>query len=102
MKWLIQLLAGFLLIIFLANFFSPARYALGQFLGRNNSIFSKRQYVTKHGYFAASEGGFFLKGASETWEGVVSRFDRYKQCHPTSPDTVLYRRYQLRPWQFWD
>lgn len=100
MNWKIKLLMSILVIILLTNFFFPVRYVLGQMLGRGNSIFAKHYYSTKHGYFVAALGGFFLKDG--TWEDIETEFKQYKHCHPTSPDTVLYRRFELKPWQFWD
>ena len=100
MKWPTKLLISILAIILLTNFFFPARLILVIMLGRNNSIYAKHYYSTKHGYFVGADGGFFFKG--DTWESVEREFNKYKGCHPTSPDTVLYRRFELKPWQFWD
>ena len=58
------------------------------------------QYTTLHGEFTAfQETGIIF---SNTFKAVDNRFQDYKRCHPTSPDTVLYRTYSFKPYMFWE
>ncbi|GAB3895016.1 hypothetical protein GCM10028825_38310 [Spirosoma agri] len=69
-------------------------------LGKEESLWGPMQYSTLHGELRTYQDGVIVKGYS--WPNVIHRLNGYKECRPTSPDTVLYRLYALKPYQFWD
>ena len=88
--------------ILLSNIFLPVRWIVGFILPKEKqkSIAGIWLYTTKHGEFKRGQDGLFI--FSNSYERVVNDFTDYKRCHPTSPDTVLYRTFKLDPWQFWN
>ena len=58
------------------------------------------QYTTLHGEYTNHQETFII--FSNGWETVWSGFQNYKRCHPSSPDTVLYRTYSFKPYMFWE
>jgi len=49
-------------------------------------------------HFISGEGGFSVWGR-DGYEDIVKQFEAYKLAHPS--DTVLYRNFRIKPWQFW-
>ncbi|OZI08161.1 hypothetical protein BWI93_10615 [Siphonobacter sp. BAB-5385] len=49
-------------------------------------------------HYISQKGGFSIWGRKGS-EDVLSQFEAYKKRHPE--DTVLYRNFQIKPWQFW-
>ena len=104
--WLLGRLALYLLLL---NGCVPVRtltgiivYSLGVPLPADmpQTLGGQLQYTTLHGEFTAfQETGIIF---SNTFEAVDTRFGHYKRCHPTSPDTVLYRTYSFKPYMFWE
>jgi hypothetical protein len=98
MVWLIALL----LFILLSNVFLPVRWLVAIILPKEEakSIEGIWLYTTRHGEFQRGQNGLLVLGNS--YSRVLEGFNNYKRCHPNSPDTVLYRTYRLKIWQFWD
>ncbi len=69
-------------------------------LGQETSLWGPMEYATLHGEVRTYQDGIIVFGAS--WSNVLHRFKKYKECHPSSPDTTLYRLYTFKPYQFWD
>ena len=49
-------------------------------------------------HFISQKGGFSVWGR-KGYDNVMSQFEAYKKRYPD--DTVLYRNFQIKPWQFW-
>ena len=96
-KWVI----GTVLFVLLTNVFAPVRFIPAMLtLGLETSLWAPMEYSTLHGDFQIQQDGIIVK--SYPWSIVSLYFNDYKACRPTSPDTVLYRLYTLKPYQFWD
>jgi len=49
-------------------------------------------------HYISAKGGFSVWGR-HGYEDIVKQFEAYKLTHPS--DTVLYRNFRIRPWEFW-
>ncbi|MDQ1087273.1 hypothetical protein [Siphonobacter sp. SORGH_AS_1065] len=63
------------------------------------SFFTGNLYLKEASFHFTSEKGGFSVWARDGYEDIVSHFESYKKRHPE--DTVLYRNFQIKPWQFW-
>ncbi|GAB4018979.1 hypothetical protein [Spirosoma koreense] len=73
------------------------RFVIGWLPGENIYRF---EYTTKNGEFKMRED-LSWKGLT-MYSKVEHRFNRYKQCYPTTTDTILYRTFKKNGWQFWN
>lgn len=90
-----------IIFILLTNLFWPVRLIPAMLtLGKETSLWGPMEYATLHGEVRTYQDGVIVKGNS--WPNVMHTLNGYKECRPTSPDTVLYRLYALKPYQFWD
>ena len=102
--WLLIVTGLYLLLV---NTIWPVRILTATLLGAiglsdrvTNTLVGNIYYSTLHGeYTGFQERGILF---SNTFEDVAERFRLYKQCHPDSPDTVLYRTYRFEPYMFWE
>ncbi|AQG78769.1 hypothetical protein [Spirosoma montaniterrae] len=102
--WALVLIGLYLLMV---NIFWPVRLLTGMFLNRIsvpddtiNTLVGELQCTTLHGDYKGFHGRGITFGNS--FDNVEKRFEFYKQCHPTSPDTVLYRTYTFKPYMVWE
>lgn len=101
------LLVAICLYLLLVNTLGIVRLLTGMAIGAmgapdraTNTLVGNLQYTTVHGeYTGFQERGILF---SNTFEDVNNRFQLYKRCHPTSPDTMLYRTYRFEPYMFWE
>lgn len=63
------------------------------------SFFTGNLSMMNSDYHYTSQNSGFSVWGSNGYEDIVSRFEAYKKRHPE--DTVLYRNFQIKPWQFW-
>ncbi|PKK35872.1 hypothetical protein BWI96_14605 [Siphonobacter sp. SORGH_AS_0500] len=49
-------------------------------------------------HYISQKGGFSVWSRTGS-EDVLSQFEAYQKRYPE--DTVLYRNFQIKPWQFW-
>ncbi|MDQ1087271.1 hypothetical protein [Siphonobacter sp. SORGH_AS_1065] len=63
------------------------------------SVYTGNIYFKRASFHFISEKGGFSVWARNGYEDIVSQFEAYKKRHPE--DTVLYRNFQIKPWQFW-
>jgi hypothetical protein len=90
-KWVI----GTVLFVLLTNVFAPVRLIPAMLtLGQETSLWGPMEYATLHGEVRTYQDGIIVFGAS--WSDVLHSFKKYKECHPSSPDTTLYRLYTFR------
>lgn len=94
----------FLLCVFtilLSNYFFFVRFLIATVNGSEEGIFDFT-YKTQHDDFFGYEDGGFVKGEEKDFPNVVEKYSTYKKCHPTTPDTILYRTTPMKSWQFWN
>lgn len=82
-------LAGYLLItIILLSNTPPAQYFL----------LPHYSYQNQDGSFQYSEE----PGKGMDLQAGLIQFQAWKQQHPHNPNQTLYRKFQIRPWAFWE
>ena len=100
-QWTGLITALLTLIVFLAlcsYSYMYRRMVVTWFAPENTLTF---QYTTRHAEFRMREEVSWKTG-ERTYKEIEGHFNRYKQCHPTSADTVLYRTFKKDVWQFWN
>lgn len=59
------------------------------------------RYTTRRAEFNIREEVSWKTGERK-YATIEAHFNRYRQCHPTTADTVLYRTFRKDAWQFWN
>lgn len=86
-------------LLFLTNYDNfVTRRVLFELTGAPN-LAEFRDYTTLHGEFHRLEGGLFP--IKESYQYAINN-QFYTECNPTSPDTIVYRTFRMRPLQFWN
>ena len=90
-----------LFFLFMTNYdVFVTRSVLYTIAGLDNLIQFDR-FTTIHAEVERIENASFpIKG--DGYENMLESFIHYRNCNPASPDTVMYRTFQMRPLQFWN
>ncbi|WP_259016538.1 hypothetical protein [Emticicia fluvialis] len=92
------MILAFGFIAYASNYIGLFRMLLGSVLFLPEFHIKDFNYSTAHGEFRMWEDE--MKGPHIRDIDII--FKSFRECYPTSPDTIVYRNFRRNIWEFWN